>query len=287
MKYIIIGDIHGRTNWEQLVSDDAIVIFVGDYFSPYQEIPFTQLQENFLKICQYKKDHPKTVLLIGNHDLSEGNFWYESGISRHDYKNHQAIEKLFKDNIELFQVAYSINNQILVTHAGVGAPWYIRHVYLDRKWVVPMDFSKFTGVNSLDELSKSEEFNQNLDSYIWLYNKKWFMWNGNQYIELNDTPDTIAENINKIWFNEDYSAFSFAENCTLDDCYGDSYPQSPMWIRLSSLATFDIFKYQPQYKQVFGHTIAKDIVYIPNKADAHLIMIDCLEKQDKAYLEII
>ena len=35
MKYNIIGDIHGRTSWKELVIEDGINIFVGDYFSPY------------------------------------------------------------------------------------------------------------------------------------------------------------------------------------------------------------------------------------------------------------
>ena len=32
--YNIIGDIHGRTCWKELVQDDFVNIFVGDYLDP-------------------------------------------------------------------------------------------------------------------------------------------------------------------------------------------------------------------------------------------------------------
>ena len=38
MKYIFIGDVHGRTNWKQIIDkekDADKFIFFGDYFDPY------------------------------------------------------------------------------------------------------------------------------------------------------------------------------------------------------------------------------------------------------------
>lgn len=38
MKYILIGDIHRRTNWKQIVEKEKDVdkfIFLRDYFDPY------------------------------------------------------------------------------------------------------------------------------------------------------------------------------------------------------------------------------------------------------------
>ena len=38
MKYILIGDIHGRTQWKKIVEkekDADKFIFLGDYFDPY------------------------------------------------------------------------------------------------------------------------------------------------------------------------------------------------------------------------------------------------------------
>ena len=35
MTYNLIGDIHGRNAWRQLVRTDMINIFLGDYLDPY------------------------------------------------------------------------------------------------------------------------------------------------------------------------------------------------------------------------------------------------------------
>lgn len=67
MKYNVIGDIHGRVCWKELIISNAINIFVGDYFSPYDDISFEDCKKNFLEIIEYKKEHPETVLLYGNH----------------------------------------------------------------------------------------------------------------------------------------------------------------------------------------------------------------------------
>ena len=41
--YNIIGDIHGMTNWKMFVKDDAVNVFLGDYFDPYTNISFEKL----------------------------------------------------------------------------------------------------------------------------------------------------------------------------------------------------------------------------------------------------
>ena len=43
-KFNVIGDIHGRTKWKELVKDDAVNIFVGDYFDPYDDYTFEELK---------------------------------------------------------------------------------------------------------------------------------------------------------------------------------------------------------------------------------------------------
>ena len=35
MLYNLIGDIHGRDAWRQLVREDAVNVFLGDYLNPY------------------------------------------------------------------------------------------------------------------------------------------------------------------------------------------------------------------------------------------------------------
>lgn len=74
MKYIFIGDIHGRTNWKQIVEkekDTDKFIFFGDYFDPYDwTLTLGDLVNNFNDIVKFKLDNPdKVILLIGNHKL--------------------------------------------------------------------------------------------------------------------------------------------------------------------------------------------------------------------------
>ena len=57
--YNIIGDIHGRTSWKDLVDETCINIFVGDYFDPYQPMTIFDLKRNFLAIVEYKKGAPR------------------------------------------------------------------------------------------------------------------------------------------------------------------------------------------------------------------------------------
>ena len=58
----IIGDIHGRSVWKDLVIPEAINVFLGDYFDPYDNILKDDLVSNFEAIIQYKKDNPQKEL---------------------------------------------------------------------------------------------------------------------------------------------------------------------------------------------------------------------------------
>lgn len=127
--YNIIGDIHGRTNWKELVDEDCINIFVGDYFDPYTWIPFVELKCNFQEIIDFKQKHPdKVVLLYGNHDYE-----YLPGISeessRYDFLNASKITKLLTENESSFHgVAYAIGERYIVTHAGITKPWVEKYL---------------------------------------------------------------------------------------------------------------------------------------------------------------
>lgn len=127
--YNIIGDIHGRTNWKGLVSEDFVNIFVGDYFDPYTWTPFFKLQQNFQEIIDLKKQLPdKVFLLYGNHDYE-----YLPGISeessRYDFLNANKITNLLTENESMFYgVAYAIGESYIVTHAGITKPWVRKYL---------------------------------------------------------------------------------------------------------------------------------------------------------------
>lgn len=150
MKYNVIGDIHGRTCWKDLVISDRVNIFVGDYFSPYnKEYDFEHCKKNFLEIIEFKKNHPETVLLIGNHDEECWHFAeFTEGCTRYNHLegNKKEIHDLFEANKEYFQMAYSAGNQYLITHAGVSAIWlwrtYNQLVYNMDWHDLPMDYHR-------------------------------------------------------------------------------------------------------------------------------------------------
>ena len=130
MKVVIIPDVHGRDFWRKAIKEECDkIIFLGDYLDPYYgESTDEKALEEFKDIIEFKKNNSdKCILLIGNHDCPY--IWDEYGRElgsywcRHDYNNHDEINKLFNDNIHLFQIAWECDNKkygkVLFTHAGV------------------------------------------------------------------------------------------------------------------------------------------------------------------------
>lgn len=127
MKIIIIGDIHGRGLWKEVVANELkekephTIVFIGDYFDSRDGISSEDQINNFLDIIRFKKDQASAIdviLLIGNHD-----YHYLPEIQEH-YSNYQkdaaeTIYKTLEDNMSHLQMAYSHEN-FLFTHAGVS-----------------------------------------------------------------------------------------------------------------------------------------------------------------------
>ena len=151
--YNIIGDIHGNTSWKELVDEDSINIFVGDYFDPYTWMAYIDLQRNFQAILDFKKNHPdKVVLLYGNHD-----YQYLPGISekysRYNMQNAARITALFAENESLFHgIAYAIGDNYIVTHAGITKPW-VRKYLPEAIGFLPSQMEQV--VNALWSINKS------------------------------------------------------------------------------------------------------------------------------------
>ena len=123
MLYNIIGDIHGRDAWRQLVREDAVNIFLGDYFDPYHydDInPGEQELANLLDIIEFKQQHPETILLLGNHEY---HYLSDERYSRYNDLYADRFAESLRQHWHLFQVAYAIGKRILVSHAGVTQPW--------------------------------------------------------------------------------------------------------------------------------------------------------------------
>ena len=147
MKILINPDIHGRVFWKYSIEhkdEFDKIIFLGDYLDAYSPDLLLKEKDNFKEIIQFKKDNPdKVILLLGNHDCSYINDKIYTA-SRYNPFKHNSYQKLFLDNIDLFQLIY-IYDKYLFSHAGVYQKW--------------MDLNKLTLKDlldcDLDKLSKS------------------------------------------------------------------------------------------------------------------------------------
>lgn len=150
MLYNLIGDTHGRDAWRQLVREDAVNIFLGDYLDPYapeQRLAGEGELANLQAIIAYKEQHPETILLLGNHDL---HYIWDEHYSRYNGRFAKRFAEFFRQNWYHFQMAYAIGKRILVTHAGVTKPWC---QLVD----IPDGLSTYDLADKLNTMAKDEE----------------------------------------------------------------------------------------------------------------------------------
>jgi len=132
-KVIVIGDIHGRTTWKQIIEhehDADLIVFMGDYFDSFIAEYTTDHQiSNFQEICQIKRDMPgRIALLYGNHDHH-----YLPGITGRcsGYQRGRAIDigEMVRDAVKekLVQMCVTYENFIM-THAGITDVWF-KHTF--------------------------------------------------------------------------------------------------------------------------------------------------------------
>lgn len=125
MKFLVLGDIHGRTIWKDIIEKENPdkVIFLGDYVSTHEDISSDQQCSNLEDILDYKEENPdKTILLRGNHCLQHlGYYWAQC--SGWNPKVWQYMSKNdFKERfLKLTQWVYIIpRTNIVCSHAGIG-----------------------------------------------------------------------------------------------------------------------------------------------------------------------
>lgn len=122
---VVIGDIHGRRTWKEIVvkHPEDLIVFLGDYGDPYDEICSNEIISNLREIIQFKKDNPnRVILLLGNHDMHYIFPDFPQG-SRYNRNMLYMYRDLFEENWNLFQYAWYSGN-ILFTHAGVTNSWW-------------------------------------------------------------------------------------------------------------------------------------------------------------------
>lgn len=124
MKTLLIGDIHGRPIWKDILEKESSnlsrVIFFGDYFDSFDISGIDQIH-NFNEIIRFKESTDlEVIMLIGNHDhhylhVGETYSGFQPAL-QHD------IYFTLKKNKKHLQVVYSFDD-ILCSHAGISPVW--------------------------------------------------------------------------------------------------------------------------------------------------------------------
>ena len=129
IKLLIVPDVHGRDFWFGPVMSnlDKEIVFLGDYVDPYKEDGVTRERaiEILNEIIALKQEYDNITLLLGNHDAG---YALDTNICecRRDWKRNGTIAEIFKNNIDLFDIAMEkrINGKhFLLSHAGVKHSW--------------------------------------------------------------------------------------------------------------------------------------------------------------------
>jgi len=126
MKICIISDIHGLTEWKNIINKERgnvdRFIFLGDYVDDKHSLisPEEQL-ENLHSILDFKEEYTNVDLLIGNHDLQ-----YIGSVRSNRFT--QRLSDLIQDELivlireKTIQACVCYDNY-LFSHAGVSRIW--------------------------------------------------------------------------------------------------------------------------------------------------------------------
>lgn len=148
-KKVVIGDIHGRTIWKDIIERENPdkVIFLGDYVSTHDNISAEQQINNLEEILSYKEaNSDKIILLRGNHDMDCcGYYWAECFPTEPKVKQVMSIDPLKSRFLFNTQWVY-IDEELktIFSHAGVSQVW--------------MDDAHIQDVHEINNLEPSEAF---------------------------------------------------------------------------------------------------------------------------------
>ena len=146
--FIGIGDPHCRKIVFDIIDKNLDnsdkIILLGDYLDPYHDVSNKKQIKYLEKIIDYKKRHPeKFILLLGNHDI---HYIHQNLMCvRYNHNIDKEIQKLLKDNWNLFQISFQYENH-LFTHAGVCYNW------LDRHWLDLISFGLKDDYSNMSEI---------------------------------------------------------------------------------------------------------------------------------------
>lgn len=149
MKTLVIGDIHGKSIWQDIVNKEQAdrIIFLGDYVTTHgYETPKQQVN-NLKSIFEYAENKRakgiEVILLRGNHCMQMLGYDWAS-CSGWDQELYELLVPLKQKYLDMTQWIYR-DGDIVFSHAGISTEWM--------EWIA--------GIKSIDEindLSPSEIF---------------------------------------------------------------------------------------------------------------------------------
>lgn len=132
-RLLFLGDIHGNPIWKKILEENKgkydKILFVGDYVDSY-EFTAKEQAKNLAEIIELKKSDPENVvLLIGNHDVQYLTRYNQGLICISDLttKKFKRFNSLFRENINLFQLAFAEKDHVF-THAGIHQTWFDEYI---------------------------------------------------------------------------------------------------------------------------------------------------------------
>lgn len=222
MKILTMPDLHGKDYWKEVDVDKYdLIVFLGDYTDDYDVSNITIL-ENLKSIISLKKDYPdKIVLLIGNHDNQYifPEQTYQVSCSGYRPLMYHDLNKLFNDNIDLFQASFQHENYVW-THAGIVEDWYVTRLIPKLIELGIYDRAELTLSNKLNILYKSslDSIKVGIELFDVGYMRGGIQKVGGIFwadkIKLQDDP----LNVNQIVGHTKVSDITTINNVTFTDC---------------------------------------------------------------------
>lgn len=139
MKTLVLGDIHGRNCWKQIIEKETPdrVIFLGDFVTTHELYSEDDQLQQLREILEYKKANPNTIILRGNHDLDGlGYYWAQCypavGRKVSAFMNrHKPLGKNFLEASQWIHVEEIGGKPYIFAHAGVTMEWMAAILKLD------------------------------------------------------------------------------------------------------------------------------------------------------------
>lgn len=126
-KIIVIGDIHGRTTWQDIVSLHTAdkYIFIGDYLDTRGNITVDEQIENLKDIIAFKDQNPDgVVLLFGNHDYHYLPFVNQTYSGFNWSMKLRVGDDVLVPNLSKFKMCHR-EGDFLFSHAGISNTWLV------------------------------------------------------------------------------------------------------------------------------------------------------------------